>query len=270
MDLVDFIQHNYIQKMGVPALTWPAVYIVSFVIFKTVYRKTLLMSQQTKLAQAVVSATHGLVSGCIGFYIACQCQHDVLKAQHWLVFNFCFYSLSYFMFDLMLMFYVHFLEQGKPVQFKNALSSFISKRTLMIAHHLVLIFIMFPLLVATRFMGNFFAGCLYFMELPVFFLNIRAILSILKQKKTNLYLVNGIFLSSLFFVCRILLFPFMYYVFAVQQSQFHGISYADALSKIPVICTASCCLILAPQIYWFSIIFSGMIKVLLPLVKKDK
>lgn len=59
-------------------------------------------------------------------------------------------------------------------------------------------------------LGDFFVGCIFTAELSTPFVSLGKILMQLKMQDTLLHKVNGILILVTFFLCRILLFPFMY------------------------------------------------------------
>ncbi|KAK7066086.1 hypothetical protein SK128_019777, partial [Halocaridina rubra] len=54
-----------------------------------------------------------------------------------------------------------------------------------------------------------------------------------------------------FSMCRIAMFPLMYAAYLSQQTT--APSHIQALISIPINCHLSCALVLAPQIYWLSL-----------------
>lgn len=72
----------------------------------------------------------------------------------------------------------------------------------------------------------------------------------LKMQDTLLHKVNGILILVTFFLCRILLFPFMYAAYARQA----GIPLYLVPFRIPLHCNIANASLLAPQLYWFGLI----------------
>lgn len=88
----------------------------------------------------------------------------------------------------------------------------------------------------------------------------------LKQQHTLLYKVNGILTLTTFLSCRILLFPFMYWSYGQQQ----GLSLLQVPSSIPFYCNVANGFLIAPQIYWFSLLCKKATRLFDSLpVKKD-
>ncbi|XP_073902655.1 TLC domain-containing protein 3A isoform X3 [Castor canadensis] len=135
----------------------------------------------------------------------------------------------------------------RTLTFRN----FLSQNRLMITHHMVILFVLVP--VAQRLrgdLGDFFVGCIFTAELSTPFVSLGRILIQLKQQHTLLYKVNGILTLTTFLCCRILLFPFMYWAYGQHQ----GLSLLQVPFNIPFHCNVANAFLIAPQIYWFSLL----------------
>lgn len=64
---------------------------------------------------------------------------------------------------------------------------------------------------------------------------------------SRLHKLNGIMVLVSFFMCRILIFPFMYWMYGQQ----FGIPLHRVAFHLPLHCNLGNLLILAPQLYWF-------------------
>lgn len=65
---------------------------------------------------------------------------------------------------------------------------------------------------------------------------------------TRLHRANGIMALLSFFLCRILVFPFMYWMYGRQ----FGIPLHRVAFHLPLQCNLGNLVILAPQVYWFT------------------
>lgn len=99
-------------------------------------------------------------------------------------------------------------------------------------------------------LGDFFVGCIFTAELSTPFVSLGRVLIQLKQQHTLLYKVNGILTLTTFLSCRILLFPFMYWSYGHQQR----LSLFQVPFRIPLFCNMANAVLIAPQIYWFSLL----------------
>ncbi|XP_042343189.1 TLC domain-containing protein 3A-like, partial [Plectropomus leopardus] len=64
---------------------------------------------------------------------------------------------------------------------------------------------------------------------------------------TRLHRINGVIVLLSFLICRILIFPFMYWMYGRQ----FGIPLHRVPFRLPLQCNVGNLVILAPQIYWF-------------------
>lgn len=76
------------------------------------------------------------------------------------------------------------------------------------------------------------------------------------MQNSVLHKVNGVIVLLTFFVCRILLFPFMYYAYGNQ----YGMAWYKVPFNIPIQCNMINATIMAPQIYWFRLICKKAIR----------
>lgn len=121
----------------------------------------------------------------------------------------------------------------------------------MITHHVAILLVLVPITQRLRGdLGDFFVGCIFMAELSTPFVSLGKVLIQLKKQHTLLYKVNGILTLTTFFSCRILLFPFMYWCYARQET----LSLLQVPFKIPFFCNVANAFLVAPQIYWFSLL----------------
>ncbi|XP_018539535.1 TLC domain-containing protein 3A isoform X2 [Lates calcarifer] len=126
--------------------------------------------------------------------------------------------------------------------------AFLFKDWMLILHHLALLLIFVPItLFFRRGLGDFFIGCLFTTEFSTPFISIGKILIQLGLDHTRLHRINGIIVLLSFFTCRIMIFPFMYWMYSRQ----FGIPLHRVAFHLPLQCNVGNLVILAPQIYWF-------------------
>ncbi|XP_018102411.1 TLC domain-containing protein 3A isoform X3 [Xenopus laevis] len=135
--------------------------------------------------------------------------------------------------------------------FATAMDSFLRKDFLMLVHHVVILTILVPIGLFLRSdIGDFFVGCLYVAEMSTPFVSLGKVLIQMNLQNSLLHKVNGALVLITFFLCRILLFPFMYYAYSKQ----YGIPLYKVPFSIPLHCNVANASIMAPQIYWFWLI----------------
>lgn len=121
-----------------------------------------------------------------------------------------------------------------------------------------------------RGLGDFFVGCILCSEMSTVFLSINMIVKQvglqitvmttdivslcykLQMRDTVWYTISGLMLMLSFFFCRILVFPFMYWMYGRYTGQ---LRLWEVPGAIPWFCTSGCVLVFLFQAYWFRIIF---------------
>ncbi|XP_030744104.1 TLC domain-containing protein 3A [Echinops telfairi] len=200
----------------------------------------------------LVSSVHGVLATGSGIVVIYSCR-DVMTDRHWLAREYVWFLIPYMLYDT----YAMYLCEWYKIKEENrrhslaTFQSFLIKNRLMLTHHAVILFALVP--VAQRLrgdLGDFFVGCIFTAELSTPFVSLGRVLLQLKQQHTLLYKVNGILTLATFFACRILLFPFMYWSYGQQQ----GLRLYQVPFHIPFHCNVANAFLIAPQIYWFSLL----------------
>ncbi|RXM94258.1 Protein FAM57B [Acipenser ruthenus] len=160
-----------------------------------------------------------------GYIIATSC-HDIIEDQHWLTSSYILFAVPYFVYDIYAMFMCYRHKQqvkgheGSGVG--SALLNYLRKEFMMVLHHVVMVTVCFPV-------------------------------SVYKQQHTLLHKVNGALMLLTFFGCRILLFPYMYWAYGRHV----GLPLHSVPLAIPLHYNLGAALLMAPQVYWFSLICRG-------------
>lgn len=204
------------------------------------------------ISTRVVSSAQAVLATGSGIAVIRSCK-NVVSDRHWLAQEYVWFLVPYMVYDIYAMYlcdWYRIKEQNRRhslIIFQN----FLSKNRLMITHHVAILLVLVP--IAQRFrgeLGDFFVGCIFTAELSTPFVSLGKILIQLKQQHTLLYKVNGILTLTTFFSCRILLFLFMYWSYAQQKD----ISLFQVPFRIPVLCNVANAFLIAPQLYWFSLL----------------
>ncbi|XP_036691422.1 TLC domain-containing protein 3A isoform X1 [Balaenoptera musculus] len=220
------------------------------------------------ISTRLVSSVQAVLATGSGIIIIRSCSH-VITDRHWLAREYVWFLIPYMIYDSYAMYLCEWYRTGDRSS-KHTLTifrNFLSKNRLMITHHAVILFVLVP--VAQRLrgeLGDFFVGCIFTAELSTPFVSLGRVLIQLKQQHTLLYKVNGILTLTTFFLCRILLFPFMYWSYGQQQ----GLSLLQVPFHIPFYCNVANAFLIAPQIYWFSLLCKKAARLFdAPPAKKD-
>lgn len=112
--------------------------------------------------------------------------------------------------------------------------------------------------------GDCVYGFVYLMEFSTPFVSVRSILSTLQLKDSRAYIVNGVVMLATFFVCRVLMWPSLYYWYG----QMVGLSIWQAVSSLPRTCQIGTAILFLPQLYWFYLMVRGALKVFFPAAKR--
>ncbi|EEB16974.1 protein FAM57B, putative [Pediculus humanus corporis] len=193
------------------------------------------------ISNKVVSAVQAVLSSICGTIVCTfSCPRNMLRTSHFMSQAYAWFGASYFLYDVYSMFMIHNLSP-KTINRLNARSltkeneivddnqilkashftkvkDFIYHQPIIIIHHLFIG--LFGFLVVVHLRKNFgdcVFGLIFLMELSTPFVSFRGILSRLHLKECNLYLVNGIVMIAVFFMCRIFLFIWLFKLFYLFQ-----------------------------------------------------
>ncbi|KAG8451767.1 hypothetical protein GDO86_003821 [Hymenochirus boettgeri] len=169
-------------------------------------------------------SVQGILAASSGIIVITSCK-DVKFDRHWLATAYIWFIIPYMVYDIYAMYLRHWyickekrILNGKD-HFAAAINSLLQKDFLMLVHHIAILTILVPI-------------------------------GLMKLQNSLLHKINGVFILLTFFLCRILLFPFMYYSYGKQ----YGIPLYKVPFNIPMHCNVTNASIMAPQIYWFWLI----------------
>lgn len=117
-------------------------------------------------------------------------------------------------------------------------------------------FIMIPLQYI-RGGGHCIYSYMFMMEFSTPFVSLRSILSTLGMKETRSYIINGLVMLFSFFVCRVLMWPYVMWRYSVEINT----SFWQATIGLPIGCIIGILILFLPQIYWFFLMSKGAVKV---------
>lgn len=106
-------------------------------------------------------------------------------------------------------------------------------------------------------LGDCIFSFMYMMEFSTPFVSLRAILGILKMKKSRLYFVNGLLMVISFAIFRIFMLPFLLYHYATVVN----LSFIEAIIRLPLGCQLSIIALFLPQFYWFNLMIQAALRV---------
>ncbi|KAM6951351.1 ceramide synthase [Aplochiton taeniatus] len=212
----------------------------------------------------MVSSVQAIMASSAGYIIASSC-NDIIEDQHWLTSGYILFAVPYFVYDIYAMFMCYWYklrikgheEDSGPQHMGSALTSYLRREFLMVLHHVVMVAVCFPVSVFWRQgKGDYFQGVMFMAELSTPSVCLGKILIQYKQQHTLLHKVNGALMLITFFVCRVLLFPYLYYAYG----RYASIPFYMVPLHVPWQVNLGAALLAAPQLYWFSLICRGALR----------
>lgn len=218
-----------------------------------------------------VSAVQALFCCITGVTAACySCSRDVLKTSHYISEAYAWFGAAYFFYDIWSMYKVYIAEIGNvqmngDAKGNKAVSEFyqwmkyLRNNFVIVGHHLFIGGFGFLFITYLRGgLGDCFFGFVYLMEASTPFVSLRGILSKIGLKDTPIYVVNGLMMLTVFFICRIAMFPYVIYMYSMSVN----LDFISAVHTLPRGCKISITILLLPQLYWFYLMVKGATKVL--------
>lgn len=135
----------------------------------------------------------------------------------------------------------------------------------MMIHHIFIGTFGFLVIVYIRGGGDCIYSFIYMMEFSTPFVSLRGILSILGLKDNRIYVFNGIAMLITFFICRIIMWPYVFHWYSLVINK----PFMQSILELPKGCKIGILILFLPQIYWFYLMLKGAIKVFFPKSKKS-
>lgn len=226
-----------------------------------------ISNKQVSAVQAIFCCITGITA------IQYSCSKNMLKTSHFISEAYAWFGAAYFLYDIFSMYHVHctkitskssldYTNGDRPQKNQIRLptfSDYLKCNAVIVGHH---IFIgAFGFLVITYLrggLGDCFFGFIYLMEASTPFVSIRGILSKFGMKSSIWYVINGLVMLGMFFLCRIAMFPYVLNMYAKSIQQ----DFLPAVLSLPRGCLISISILLLPQIYWFFVMLRGASKIL--------
>uniref|UniRef100_A0A8C4E2I8 TLC domain containing 3Bb n=1 Tax=Dicentrarchus labrax TaxID=13489 RepID=A0A8C4E2I8_DICLA len=244
---------------------FPGLFLLSKQCLKSIPALRWSEGDAVIVSARLVSSVQAVMASSAGYIIASSCE-DIIEDQHWLTCSYIMFAVPYFVYDIYAMFMCYWYKlrvkgheeaSAAPQHMSSALTSYLRREFLMVLHHVVMVTVCFPVSVFWRQgKGDYFQGIMFMAELSTPSVCLGKILIQYKQQHTLLHKVNGALMLITFFICRVLLFPYLYYVYGRYASiPFHMVPL-----MVPWHCNLGAALLMAPQLYWFSLICRGALR----------
>ncbi|XP_071116055.1 TLC domain-containing protein 3A-like [Haliotis cracherodii] len=240
------------------SLFYPSLYYILRKSLQHFWKHRLSVCDIFELSLRCVSSIQAVISCVVGVIIIRSCP-DIMYDQSWLTNSYAKFVVPYFYYDTWAMYRTHWylypdvqtMPRGRRVQ------HFLHSNAMMMVHHVVLPLVFLPLVLFLRDgKGDFFVGVFYLFEMAVPFIAARFALVQLKLKHTVLYAVVGLLMIAVFFISRVLIFPYLFWSYA----RYEGIPITHVPSTIPIKCSVSCLGLLFLQFYWLYLMVRGAFK----------
>lgn len=207
------------------------------------------------VSERLVSSVHALMATAAGVLVVSSCWDDVILTRHYLATDFVvYYGVPYMTYDIIAMYLSHFHRfrvKGHEEYSGHSLrtfGSFVRREFLLVLHHIALLTVLLPVtLFFRKQQGDFFIGCLFLTEISTPFVSLGKILIQLNLQHSCVHKLNGLLVLLSFFLCRVALFPFMYWTYGRRYS----LPLLAVPPHLPLATNLGSALILAPQLYWF-------------------
>ncbi|XP_054902876.1 ceramide synthase [Poeciliopsis prolifica] len=242
------------QVLACGAVVFPGLFFVFRKILPAVF-KHWTDADVVLVSERLVSSIHAVMATTAGVIVVSSCSNNIIYDRHWLATYFViWYGVPYMTYDIFAMYLSHYYRyhvKGHEDYKQHSLrtvNSFVRREFLLVLHHIALLTILLPItLFFRKDQGDFFIGCLFLTELSTPFVSLGKILIQLSLQECWLHKVNGGMVLLTFFMCRIALFPFMYWMYG----RHYGIPLHAVPFHLPLATNLGNCCILAPQLYWF-------------------
>lgn len=153
-----------------------------------------------------------------------------------------------------------------PENGKWGFLKYILTHPVMMIHHIFVGTVGLMVVTFIRGGGHCIYSYMFMMEFSTPFVSLRSILSTVGMKESQPYIINGLVMLGSFFVCRVLMWPYVMWRYSVEINT----TFWQAMVGLPVGCIIGILILFLPQIYWFFLLIKGAIKVFFPPVKTSK
>lgn len=240
--------------MASGAVVFPGLFVAFRSVLPRVFRRW-SDADVVLVSERLVSSVHALMATAAGVLVVSSCWNNVISNRHWLATDFVvYYGVPYMTYDIFAMYLSHyhrFRVKGHEEYKQHSLRtfrSFVRREVLLVLHHIALLTILLPVtLFFRKEQGDFFIGCLFLTEVSTPFVSLGKILIQLGLQESWVHKLNGGLVLLTFFLCRIALFPFMYW----RYGWHYQLPLASVPAHLPAATNLGSACILAPQLYWF-------------------
>ncbi|KAG7277572.1 hypothetical protein CRUP_013890 [Coryphaenoides rupestris] len=188
----------------------------------------------------LVSSVQALMASSAGYIIASSCD-DIIEDHHWLTSSYILFAVPYFVYDIYAMFMCYWYKlrvkgheeaAAAPQHVGTALRSYLWREFLMVLHHVVMVAVCFPVSVGR---GDYFQGVMFMAELSTPSVCLGKILIQHSATKAG--------------PCS-----------SKTSRKYASIPFHLVPLRVSWQCNLGAALLMAPQLYWFSLICRGALR----------
>lgn len=222
------------------------------------------------IGNKITSSTFAFLACLTGLTVSNQCRShgDALNDRYYILDNYLIFGFSYFFYDVVSMYMVYSTEKKEEVTVSvGQVVKFFLAKPLILLHHILVPLVGFPLLMHYRGgTGDCLLGASFLIEASTPFVSLRVILVHLHMKESRAYVANGLMMLFSFFLCRVMLFPYLY----CWYSTVVGMSLVATLASIPAWVHLAVIGLWSPQLIWFHRMLKGSIKLIRESKKRNE
>jgi len=214
------------------------------------------------ISNKITSSVFAVCACSIGCFVNRQCVEDSssMSDRFYVLDNYLIFGVSYFFYDVVSMYLVYnTLCKDKVTISSEEILQFLSDRPLIVFHHILVPLIGFPAMMYFRDgYGDCLLGSSFLIEASTPFVSLRVILVHLNMKESLLYMINGLMMLFSFFMCRVMIFPILYWWYASVLD----LDLVSTILSIPTWVNTATLMLWTPQLFWFNKMVRGSFKVI--------
>jgi len=212
-------------------------------------------------ANWLVSIIQALLATSVGLIAVNLTNSDVLYTRVQFFKPYAWFSLGYWTYDLVCLFILVSQEAensgGRNTGLLRKMVNFVHWWPGIVFHHLgIIVFLYLGIIETSRVRGDGIIGFSLLMELSSIFVALRSLLGKLELKATLMYLVVSLSMVFTFFLCRILLLPYVVMLYCRQAE----LGLIQGVLALPTSCKVGTLSFYTLNMYWFSLMLKGCVK----------
>eukprot|EP00088_Acartia_fossae_P059434 TRINITY_DN7054_c0_g1_i3.p1 TRINITY_DN7054_c0_g1~~TRINITY_DN7054_c0_g1_i3.p1 ORF type:complete len:262 (+),score=50.68 TRINITY_DN7054_c0_g1_i3:508-1293(+) len=231
--------------------------VITKIFLKRKFRSVSKNENLWNAANWLVSALQAALATLVGLCVVLYAKLDVLHTNIQFLKPYAWFNLGYWLYDLVCMYILVTLPQGKTRPNAINLMYFIQWWPGIVFHHIgIIAVLLFGIIFTSRVRGDGIVGLALLMELSSIFVALRSFLAKLEMKGTRAYLLVSILMVLTFFSARIVLIPAVLHLYSSQSN----LSLLQGLFSLPLVCRIGTACFYSLNIYWFSLMVKGCVK----------